>query len=68
LGPFKTFLLHDANRWGSTHQNIKLTRIQLGTLLGGTQNKAGAVASAVTAFKITGPFPWIKGQSQIIFS
>jgi hypothetical protein len=34
--------------------------MQLGNLLDGVQNKAGAVANAVTAFKVTGIFPWIK--------
>jgi hypothetical protein len=35
FGPFKTFLKEDANCWVNTHQNRKVTRMQLGILIGG---------------------------------
>jgi hypothetical protein len=50
-------LKQDANGWVNTHKNRKVTRMQLGILIGGAWNRAASVASAVNAFKATGIFP-----------
>jgi hypothetical protein len=57
FGQFKTFLKRDANRWVNTHQNVKVTKMHLGILIGGAWNKPALVANSVSAFKSTGMFP-----------
>jgi hypothetical protein len=72
FGPFETFLKQDANRWVNTHQNRKVTGMQLEILIGGTWNRAASVAKAVSAIKATGIFPLdqnaITNQSFLLFS
>lgn len=40
FGPFKTLLKQYAVRWVNTHQNRKVTSMQLGILIGGSWDRA----------------------------
>jgi hypothetical protein len=51
LGPFKTFLERDDNVWFNNHQNIQVTRMQLGMLTGGAWKRATSVAKCHELFK-----------------
>ncbi|XP_067011045.2 uncharacterized protein [Anabrus simplex] len=58
FGPFRRYFQLGADTWIRTHPNRKLTRHQMGPLVGRAWEKAASVGNAVIGFKATGIFPF----------
>lgn len=57
FAPLKHFLRKEARQWMVTNPGRRITRLQVGKIIGAAWGKAASVETGVSAFRATGIFP-----------
>lgn len=57
FGPLKHYLKKEARQWVINHPGRRLTRLQVGKIIGSAWGKAANVETGVSGFRATGIFP-----------